>query len=208
MPHPQVEVTIRPLHAGDAAALHAAVRSSLTSLSQWLPWATDDYDIDRARDWIAWCDRQREADLEHHFGIFATDDDTLLGGVGLNQRSFVNRSAHMGYWVTEAARGRGIAVAAARQAARFGFDRLSLLRIAILLQPVNRASLRVAIKLGAVCEGVARNAIVLHGHPHEALVHSLIPADLEMHDLEMHGRDLWKPGPVDDAGPVPHGESH
>lgn len=198
MPHAPVDVTIRPLSAGDASALHAAVRASLTSLSQWLPWATDDYDLDRARGWIDHCERQHEVDLEHHFGIFATNDGALLGGVGLNQRSIVNRSAHMGYWVADAARGRGVAVAAARQAARFGFERLALVRVAILVQPANRASLRVAIKLGAVCEGVARNAIVLHGCPHEALVHSLIPEDLEPQGAMAIG--VKRPGP--------HGTAH
>jgi RimJ/RimL family protein N-acetyltransferase len=84
----------------------------------------------------------------------------------------------MGYWVADAARGRGVAVAATRLAARFGFDVLGLQRIAILVQPENRASLRVAVKLGAVCEGVTRHAIVVHDRPHDAVLFSLLPDDL------------------------------
>lgn len=169
---------IRPWRAEDAHALHDAVRASLPTLSHWLPWATDAYDLGTANAWIVHSARMREIDAEHHFGVFNASSGRLLGGVGLNHRIHAYRSAHMGYWIDDAARGRGVAVAAARQAARFGFDALGLQRIAILVQPDNRASLRVAIKLGAVCEGIARDAIVSEGRACNAVVFSLLPRDL------------------------------
>jgi RimJ/RimL family protein N-acetyltransferase len=169
---------LRALCAEDADALHSAVRASLPTLSRWLPWATDAYDMATAEAWIAHCARMREADAEHHFGVFDAASGVLLGGVGLNHRIPAYRSAHMGYWIADAARGRGVAVAAARQAARFGFDALGLQRITILVQPDNHASLRVAIKLGAVCEGIARDAIVFQDAPCDAVVFSLLPRDL------------------------------
>ena len=171
-------IHLRALCAEDAGALHAAVRASLPALSRWLPWATDAYDLATADAWIVHCARMRELDAEHHFGLFDAASGELLGGVGLNHRIPAYRSAHMGYWVADAARGRGVAVAAARQAARFGFDALGLQRIAILAQPDNGASLRVAIKLGAVCEGIARDAIVFEGRACDAVVFSLLPRDL------------------------------
>lgn len=171
-------VVLRPLGREDAPALHAVVRTSLPTLARWLPWATEAYDLAAARDWVAHGTRMRDADEEHHFGVFDAIDGTLLGGVGLNHRIRAYRSAHMGYWVADAARGRGIAVAAARQAAGFGFDRLGLQRISILVQPDNVASLRVALKLGAVREGIARDAIVFDDAPCDAVVFSLLPKDL------------------------------
>ena len=171
-------VLIRPLRDEDAAALHAAVHASLPTLAQWLPWASETYDLAAAETWIAHCIAAAAADVEHHFGVFDVDSGVLLGGVGINHRIPAYRSANLGYWTADAARGRGVAVEAARQAARFGFETLGLQRIAILVQPENRASLRVAIKLGAVCEGIARDAIVVRGRPHEAMVHSLLPRDL------------------------------
>lgn len=172
-----LNVLIRPWHTEDARALHATVRASLPTLSQWLPWASEAYDLTTAEAWIAHCATARAADAEHHFGVFDTHSGALLGGVGINHRIPAYRSANLGYWTADAARGRGVAVEAARQAARFGFELLGLQRIAILIQPENIASQRVAIKLGAVCEGVARHAIVVRGRPHDALVHSLLPRD-------------------------------
>lgn len=171
-------IAIRPLAADDAGALLAAVRASLPTLSLWLPWATEDYDLAQAEAWIAYCLAAREAGSEHHFGVFDADSGALIGGVGLNHRIPAYRSAHLAYWVADAARGRGVALEAARQAARFGFEVLGLQRIAILVQPENRASLRVAVKLGAVCEGVSRHAIVVHEQPHDAVQFSLLPDDL------------------------------
>jgi RimJ/RimL family protein N-acetyltransferase len=176
----QAAVRIRPYVADDASTLYAAVSASLSTLSQWLPWATPDYDLARAEAWIAHCIAAREADREYHFGIFETASGKLIGGVGLNHRIPAYRSANMGYWVADEVRGRGIAVEATRQAARFGFETLALQRIAILIQPQNRASTRVAMKLGAVCEGIARNAIVVADQPHDAMVFSLTPDDLSL----------------------------
>jgi ribosomal-protein-serine acetyltransferase len=171
-------ILLRPLTGDDAGALCDTVRASMATLSQWLPWATPAYSRADADVWIAHCQRARESGDEYHFGVFDAASGDLLGGVGLNHRIRAYHGAHVGYWVADAVRGRGIAVEAVRQAARFGFDTLGLQRIAIMIQPENRASLRVAVKLGAVCEGVARNAIVVAGHPHEAMVHSLVPEDL------------------------------
>lgn len=170
-------ILVRPLAEEDADALFDTVSASMSTLSQWLPWATPAYSRADADAWIAHCRRAREAGDEYHFGIFDAASGDLLGGVGLNHLIRAYRGAHIGYWVADAVRGRGIAVEAVRQAARFGFDTLGLQRIAIMIQPENRASLRVAAKLGAVCEGIARNAIVVAGHPHEAMVHSLLPDD-------------------------------
>lgn len=175
-----MSIAIRPWRPDDAEALHAAVRDSLATLSRWLPWATPGYDLARAQAWIAHCTRMREADEEHHFGVFDDASGALLGSTGLNQRVRANRSANLGYWVADVARGRGVAATAARQAARFGFDTLGLQRIVIQVVPDNHASQRVAMKLGAVCEGIARNGLMTDDGPVEAIVHSLIPADMRL----------------------------
>lgn len=172
-------IIIRPWAANDVDALFDAVSASLPTLSQWLPWAKPGYSREDSTTWIAHCLCVRETEDEFHFGAFDATSGDLLGSVGLNQRIRAARSANLGYWVADAARGRGVAVEAAKQAARFGFDTLGLQRLVIQVQPENRASLRVAIKLGAVCEGIARNGIIVDGEPREAIVHSLVPADLD-----------------------------
>jgi ribosomal-protein-serine acetyltransferase len=177
-PDPREDILIRPLRADDVDALFEAVSASLPTLSQWLPWAKQGYTRSDSEGWITHCRQSREAGSEYHFGVFDTLSGQLLGGVGINQLCPARRSANLGYWVADEARGGGVAVSAARLAATWAFAHLGLVRIEILVQPENRASLRVAVKLGAVCEGVARNALIVAGTPCEAIVHSLIPDDM------------------------------
>ncbi len=172
-------ILIRPLKTEDVDALFATVSASLPTLSQWLPWAKPGYARSDSATWIAHCQRAWNAGTECHFGIFDVDSGHLRGGIGFSHVSPVRRSANLGYWIADDARGGGVAVVAAQLAAAWAFADLGLQRIEILVQPENTASLRVAVKLGAVCEGVARNGIIIDGEPREAIVHSLIPDDLQ-----------------------------
>jgi ribosomal-protein-serine acetyltransferase len=172
-------ILIRPLALEDVDALFETATASLPTLSQWLPWAKPGYARSDSAAWIAHCQHGWNAAGEYHFGTFEADSGRLVGGVGLNHVSRVRRSANLGYWVADDARGGGVAVSAARSAVIWAFAQLGLQRIEILVQPENTASLRVAVKLGAVCEGIARNGIIVGGEPREAIVHSLIPADLQ-----------------------------
>ena len=171
-------ILIRQLTAEDVDALFETVSASLSTLSQWLPWAKSDYTRSDSMNWAVHCQRAWATGTEYHFGVFDAASGCLLGGIGFSHVSPVRRSANLGYWVADEVRGGGVAVSAARIAAAWAFGHLGLQRIEILVQPENTASLRVAVKLGAVCEGIARNGIIIDGQPHEAIVHSLIPGDL------------------------------
>jgi RimJ/RimL family protein N-acetyltransferase len=110
--------------------------------------------------------------------VFDTATGELLGGVGLNQRNRLHRSANMGYWVRQSCQGQGVAAAAGRLVAGFGFQWLGLVRIEIVILPDNRPSLRTAEKIGARFEGVARQRLCMREQPDDAAIYGLVPADL------------------------------
>lgn len=172
------DIVVRPLTRDDAQALHAAVRDSIASLSAAFPWCHPGYDLADAQARVAHCAAAWEDRSEFPFGIFDDRGKELLGCAGLNQVDATHRSANLGYWVGEPHRRRGVAVAAATQVARFGFGQLGLVRIEIVTTPGNHPSQAVAEKLGATREAVARNRLVVRGVPTDALVYSLVPADL------------------------------
>ena len=66
---------------------------------------------------------------------------------------------------------------------RYGFEKLGLLRIEILVQEDNKPSLRIADKLGAVREGLLRNRILIHDISYDAYMHSLIPEDIKENNI-------------------------
>ena len=90
----------------------------------------------------------------------------------------MHRFANLYYWVRSSRRGEGIATIATRLVARYGLVQLGLNRIEIVVAVGNLASIRVAEKVGATHEGVLRSRIALPDSISDALMFSLIPADL------------------------------
>ena len=89
----------------------------------------------------------------YDFAITRTDSAAFLGRVGLDQIR-ARGTANVGYWVRTGQTGLGIATAAVRLIARFGFEDLGLRRLELLVAVDNVASRRVAEKVGATFEGV------------------------------------------------------
>jgi RimJ/RimL family protein N-acetyltransferase len=108
------------------------------------------------------------------FVIFDRDSDAYAGGVGINFINQVHGFANLGYWVSPAWEGRGVATTAARLAARFALDEVGLQRVEIVVAPDNVASQRVAEKSGAVREGLLRRRLRIHGAALDAVMYSIV----------------------------------
>ncbi|NUR21360.1 GNAT family N-acetyltransferase [Frateuria sp.] len=171
-------LVLRPWRPEDAPALQEAVLESVESVGHWLPWCHTGYGLDEAKAWIGHCREGWIADEHFAFGIFEQGSGALLGSTGLNQRNRVHHSAAMGYWVRHSRQRQGIARQAARLAARFGFERLGLVRIEIVALPDNGASRRAAEQAGARFEAIARHRIWVRDEARDAAVYALVPEDL------------------------------
>jgi RimJ/RimL family protein N-acetyltransferase len=96
--------------------------------------------------------------------------------VGLDQIT-VDGTADIGYWVRTSQTGLGLATAAVRLVARFGFEDLGLRRLEMLIATDNLASRRVAEKVGATFEGVLPAGSHREGNlQHPSYCFSLTPA--------------------------------
>ncbi|HEY0004383.1 MAG TPA: GNAT family protein [Pyrinomonadaceae bacterium] len=171
-------ILIRRHRAEDIPALFEAVRESIPELSPWMPWCHADYAIEETEEFIK--AQPEHWDRGEGYGFLITDALTgeVLGGVGLSLINRLHRFANLGYWVRTSRRGRGVAVAAALLAARFGFEELGLQRIEIVAAVENRASQRVAEKAGAYLEGVLRKGLFLREREHNGVLYSLVAEDL------------------------------
>jgi RimJ/RimL family protein N-acetyltransferase len=97
---------------------------------------------------------------------------------GLNRIHKGERFGNLHYWVRSGRTGRGIATRAAKLVCHFGIMELGLQRIGILVPEGNVASEHVAEKLGAIREGVLRNASRLHDRQMNGTQYSIIPSDM------------------------------
>lgn len=168
---------IRPYRDSDIPLQVAAVRESVQTVGKWLPWCNQYYSTADAKKWFATCDKERAARRAFDLGLFDRETGALTGSIGLNQINTDYRIANFGYWISESHQNQGFATEAAQTMLQFGLEELKLNRIEIIACLKNEASRRVAIKLGATFEGIARNRILIRGHSLDAAVYSVIPED-------------------------------
>lgn len=171
-------ITLRPYCKDDAGQLYESIRASLTEMGRWLPFAHMDYSLDESKDWIKKQPAEWKKGKAFNFAICDANTGEQIGGCGINEVSLVDMRANLGYWVRSDRTGRGIAPAAARLLAKWGFEVLGLQRIEITVALENTRSLRAAEKAGAKREGVLRNRINIGGKMHDAVMHSLLPGEV------------------------------
>ena len=170
------QLVIRPFEPADADEFVRAAHESIETVGKWMSWCSLSFTRESALEWFANCDQDCAARRAFDMGIFCATTGQLLGGAGINQLSPHHRYGNIGYWVRQSRQGCGIARQAVALLRDFGFRQLGLFRLEIVMGVGNSASEAVAIATGATFECWARNRIILHGQPLDALVYSLVPA--------------------------------
>lgn len=170
-------VVLRYHRPSDIPVLYAAVDESRTELGRWMDWCHPEYSVEDAAHWVTMQPDMRQAG-DHPMVVFSADDGELLGGCGINQVNATHGFANLGYWVRTSATGRGVASRASRLLAIAGLSVMGFGRLEILMEVTNRASQRVAERIGATREGVARDRLRRLDGPRDAFVYSLTAADL------------------------------
>ncbi|WP_199098434.1 GNAT family protein [Dyella sp. ASV21] len=169
---------LRAYQHADAPALQEALLESVDTVGRWLDWCTPAYSLDDA---IHWIERTRLAwqGVGDECALAIVDgEDRLVGSIGINHWQHDFRMANLGYWVRQSRQGEGAASAATRLLAAHALQVPELQRLEIVVIADNLASRRVAEKVGAQLESVARHRLVLRGQPMDAAIYSLVAGDL------------------------------
>jgi RimJ/RimL family protein N-acetyltransferase len=87
------------------------------------------------------------------------------------------REMELGYMVAPAARGRGVATEMLRQLTSWAFTEGQAMRASLLIDVVNVASQRVAVRAGYTLEGVLRSAYFKQGRRSDVQIWSRLPSD-------------------------------
>jgi ribosomal-protein-serine acetyltransferase len=123
-----------------------AIRESLPELQAFLPWATDDYDVEASRGFIEMSIEEWAKGTAFNYGIFTAVGE-LVGGIGLMSRMGPD-VLEIGYWTRTAYTGRGYMTAAVGALTRVAFTLPGIERVAICHDAANAASAAVATKAG------------------------------------------------------------
>ncbi|GAA3763443.1 GNAT family N-acetyltransferase [Plantactinospora mayteni] len=147
-------LTLRPWRVGDAATVRAAFECP--EIQRWhLRRMESDGE---GREWTTQWPARWAAETDASWAVVAERTGEPVGQVGLREIRLDQASAELSYWVLPAARGRGVAVRAVRAVQAWVFEGLGLHRLDLRHSTVNRASCRVAGKLGYEVEGTLRRA--------------------------------------------------
>jgi ribosomal-protein-serine acetyltransferase len=171
-------ITLRPLRGSDALEVLLAVEESMACLKPWMPWAHDSYSITESEGWVKNASKTWQEGTAYEFAITDAKDGAFIGGCGLNHINKIDQVANLGYWVRSSRQGQGIAARAARMLIQLGINDLKLNRIEILAGIENFASRKTAENAGANREAILRHRLALPDKVHDAVLFSIIPADL------------------------------
>ena len=165
---------LRPWEETDVPALVEAMRDP--EIPRWLPLIPQPYGPEEARRYVAWSKERWKERRGFHVAVTDARSGTVLGSVGMDF-DLEDESGSVGYWVTPAARGRGIATRATRLIAGWGVDSLGLSRLELLAEVQNVASQKVAEKAGFRRECLLRSKVKQRTGRSDAYLYCLLAED-------------------------------
>jgi RimJ/RimL family protein N-acetyltransferase len=127
-----------------------------------------------AASWVARYEEARRNGTREAFAV--VEDGEFLGLALAPTIDRETQTAELGYVVTPAARGRGVATEALRRLTEWALAE-GMLRIELLISVENPASQKVAERCGYVRDGVLRNAYVKPGRREDTEVWSRLASD-------------------------------
>lgn len=163
---------IRPYHPTDASQLATAADNPLIACNMRNTFPSP-YTLDSANGWITLATASPPI---LNFAIVGPDGKTFLGGIGLRSLTDIEcRTMEVGYWIAEAAWGRGLATEALTAFSRWTFETFGeVLRLEAGVFAPNGASSRVLEKAGFTHEGTRRRAIFKNGKVLDIRIYGLL----------------------------------
>ncbi|BCB79561.1 GNAT family N-acetyltransferase [Phytohabitans flavus] len=167
-------VTTRLVRLDDVPAITDLIRANRDFLAPWEPLRAEDYFTVEAQLAIVetgLAAYERGTAVPH----VILDDGEMVGRINLNdivRGPF--QSCHLGYWVAQAANGRGVATAAAALIARLAFEEIGLHRLQAGTLVHNLASQKVLERNGFVRYGLAPQYLSIAGSWQDHVLFQLI----------------------------------
>lgn len=159
----------------DAAELCAVVRENLEELKRWMPWATDEYSVASAREFIK--GNLSEFATTGSFATCVVLNEKIVGIISFHHLDPNNKSAHLGYWLAKSAQGRGLMTRCSRVLVDYLFDEMDLNRVQINCNTENAKSRAIPERLGFQLEGVLRQVEYLNNRFGDWAIYAMLRAD-------------------------------
>src|SRR3990167_8684733 len=173
------QLTLKTLIEKDAHRLFSLIESNRAYLRAWLPWLDHSTTEKDSSTFIKTMTERWLSKKGFALGIWL--NDLLIGTVGFNVIDRKRQLGKIGYWLSEAYQGRGIATQAVQALITYGFQSLDLRTITINCAEKNAKSRKVAERLGFHFDKVETNKEWLYDHYVNHVVYSLKSHDWRIH---------------------------
>ena len=140
----------------DAERLFAVINANRAVILPWMRWVNEVTGVEVMRSMIGdWLKQTAETGCVT-LGIELNGE--LVGAVFHIRPDKQNEVVEVGYWLAEAARGKGVATRAVGKMLDITFNELGFNRATFRIAPGNKPSLALVKRLGVTREGVSRQA--------------------------------------------------
>ena len=134
---------------------------------------------DDALDEISWYQSILEKQTGIRWGITLKGQDKVIGSCGFLNIAAEHCRSDVGYELSKAYWGKGIASESMAAVIRYGFEQLNLQRIQALIEPPNIPSQKLAERNGFIKEGLLRSYEYTFGKFDDLLMYALLKQDFE-----------------------------
>ncbi len=169
------EVELRLPEMRHAEEIFSVVRENLFYLKEWMPWATEDYSLESAQDYLR---RNLQSFADNTgFGASIVINGRICGQIGYNKFDWSNKTTEIGYWLVASAQGRGVMTRCCCVLINHAFDQLNMNRVQINCATENYKSRAIPERLGFKAEGIYRQAEWLHHRFVDLAAYSMLAKD-------------------------------
>ncbi len=175
---------LRLLQPSDADELHALIDANRAHLAPWTSWAhgqTRQHTLDFIHA------TRRQLTENNGFQVALTERELIVGVIGFLSVDWANRSTSIGYWLAEAAQGRGTMTRAVAALTDHALTAWQLNRVEIRADVANRRSRAIPERLGFQQEGTLRQAARIGDRYVDHAVYAMLAADWELSVLSESG---------------------
>ena len=137
------------------------------------------YGEENGRQFLEQAQRSFKSGKEYSFAVVEAPDGALIGSISV--KIVTSGVGDVGYFVRGGRRREGIGKRAVKLISRWALDDLGLMRVQITVLRDNVASQRLAESAGYRREGVLRSWLEIKGARSDAVMHSLLPGDIDRH---------------------------
>lgn len=166
------DIQLHKIRLKSAREIFDCINSSRKTLREWLPWVDETRSYKDTEKYIKATHRSRGASKLLTFEVIYKKE--IVGLIGIKDMDKLNNKAEIGYWLGNAAVGKGVMTRSCIALLDFAFEELNMNRIQIKCAVDNIRSCNIPKQLGFAFEGIERQGELLRGQYHDLKVYSIL----------------------------------